>query len=97
MVGVSSGAYSIENTIISEITLTRVNSAAPSAASAKVARKYKGSIDVVGDIPQENYKPRTTFSAVKPMKEIEDRLVSVEEFRERADKFIKMKYTNSNN
>lgn len=97
MVGVSSGTNSIENTIISEITLTRVNSTAPSAASAKVARKYKGSIDVVGDIPQENYKPRTTFSAVKPMKEIEGSLVSVEEFRERADKFIKMKYTNSNN
>ncbi|MBR5200111.1 MAG: hypothetical protein IKW20_09870, partial [Bacteroidales bacterium] len=97
MVGVSSGTTSIENTIISEITLTRVTSATPSAASAKVARKCNGSIDVVGNIPHENYKPRTTFSATTPLKEIEASLVSVEEFKERADRFIKKHYTNSNN
>ena len=39
----------------------------------------------------------SSFSNVRPIKEIEGTLVSVEEFRERADKFIKMKYANSNN
>lgn len=97
MVGVSSGTTSIENTIISEITLTRVTSATPSAASAKVARKHYGSIEAVGNIPHENYKPRTTFSAATSLKEIEASLVSVEEFKERADRFIQKHYTNSNN
>ena len=97
MVGFANGTTTLENTIISEITLTRVQSGTPTAASAKVVRKSSGSIEAVGNIPHEVYKSRTSFSSATPLKEIEGNLVSVEEFKERADKFIKMKYANSNN
>jgi hypothetical protein len=96
MVGIANGTTQLENTIVSEITLTRVQSGTPVAASAKVARKSSGSIQAIGNIPHEVYKPRTSFSSATPLKEIEGNLVSVEEFKERADKFIKMKYANSN-
>ncbi len=99
MLGIMNGDTVLENPIVSEITLTRgTASAAKSAARTNVARRSGASkLSVNGNLPSDNYKPRTEIVAPKPMKHIEGSLVTVEEFRERADRFIEKKYQIKNN
>lgn len=98
MIGIKDGETVLENPIVSEITLTRGSSAAKNVQKKSVARRSgSSSANVVGDLPTDNYKPRTPFVVTEPLKELEGELVTVERFKERADKFIEKKYKIKNN
>ena len=97
MIGIKDGATVLENPIVSEITLKRNTSGtAAQNAKANVARRSASSVNVVGELPADNYKPRTELVATAPLKEMEAKIMSVEAFKERADKFIEKKYKVNN-
>ena len=86
----------LENYVVSEIVLTKGwDGKDKTSAKAGVATRSSSMISPEGEFPKAVYKSRTELDA-KPLKQIEGSLVSVEQFREKADRLIEMTYKQNN-
>ena len=86
----------LENPVVSEIVLTRGWSE-PKATKAMGSSMSKGkSIQANGEFPQSVNKPMTELKAAPELKTIEGKIVSVEEFKKRADKYVEMRFNKNN-
>lgn len=96
MIGVDSrtGQTLLENPVVSEIVLTRGwTEEEASASMQKSARRgAPASVRAEGDFPQAVYMPMTELQAAPELKKIEGTLVTMEQFKERADKLVEMRY-----
>lgn len=82
----------LEYPVVSEVVLTRgwTDPVEPKAASVRKASA--ASVDAKGDFPVKTYKQRTSLESAPQLKTIEGTITTVEQFREKADKLIEMKY-----
>ena len=81
----------LENPVVSEIVLTRGWSE-PKATKAMSSSISKGkSVQVKGEFPTSVYKPMTELKAAPELKTIEGHIVSRDEFKQRADKYVEMR------
>lgn len=84
----------LENPVVSEIVLTRGwnGSEKSGKKNAAVTRSASGNVALLGDFPETEYIKRTELRSAPQLKIIEGSLVTVDQFRERADRYVEMKY-----
>lgn len=87
------GGTILENPVVSEVVLTRGWTEPEKEQSS--LRPSAGNVQVNGEFPKTVYKERTRLKAPVELKEMEYRLVSSEEIKERADKYIKRYFNQS--
>lgn len=86
----------LENPVVSEIVLTR-GWTEPTATRAMSSSPARGkSIQPKGEFPMSVCKPMTELKAAPQLKTIEGKIVSVEEFRKRADEYVDMRFKQNN-
>ena len=95
MIGIDNSTMKtiLENPVVSEIVLTRGWSG-NDAKNDSSARPSYVNAPVSVEMPVRNYKKMTGLYDNTPVKEIEGEMLTVEQFRERADKLIEKKYAN---
>ena len=81
------GETILENPVVSEVVLTRGWTEPEKEQSS--LRPSAGNVQVNGEFPKTVYKERTRLKAPVELKEMEYKLVSPDEIKERADKYIK--------
>ena len=81
----------LENYVVSEVVLTKGWDEKQKSSMSVPATRSSYVVRPEGDFPVTVYKPRTELNSV-PLKQIEGSLVTVDQFKERADKFIEMTY-----
>ena len=85
----------LENVVVSDVVLTKGWSEAEAASAGVQKSARRGSSAVLrpeGDFPKTVYMPMTELQAAPELKKIEGTLVTKEQFKERADKFVEMRY-----
>lgn len=87
------GGTILENPVVSEVVLTRGWTEPEKEQSS--LRPSSGNVQVNGEFPKTVYKERTRLKAPIELKKMEYRLVSSEEIKERADKYIKRYFNQS--
>ena len=86
----------LENFVVSEIVMTRGWNE-PAASRAMSSSSVNGkSIQPKGEFPKSVCKPMTELKAAPELKTIEGKIVSVEEFKKRADKYVEMRFKQNN-
>ena len=86
----------LENPVVSEIVLTR-GWTEPAATRAMSSSAVRGkSIQPKGEFPKSVCKPMTELKATPELKTIEGKIVTVEEFKKRADKYVEMRFNQNN-
>lgn len=101
MLGMDSRTYQtiLENPVVSEVVLTRgwtepEDDEDDDEGKTKASRASASSVSATGEIPVVTYKKRTGIIDVQPMKVIEGKMVTVEEFEAKADELIQKKFPN---
>lgn len=84
----------LENYVVSEIVLTK-GWTEPKADANVATRAASASVSVNGDMPMKAYKSMTDVRHTEPIKEIEGEMVTVEQFRERADRLVEKTFKNN--
>ena len=85
----------LENVVVSDVVLTKGWSEAEAASAGVQKSARRGSSAVLrpeGDFPKTVYMPMTELQAAPELKKIEGTLMTKEQFKERADKFVEMRY-----
>ena len=82
------GGTILENPVVSEVVLTREWTEPEKKQSS--LRASSGNVRVNGEFPETVYKERTRLKAPIELKKMEYKLVSPDEIKERADKYINM-------
>ena len=97
MIGVDNSTYStiLENSVVSDVVLTRGWTEPAEQKSASVL-KSASNVQVEGTFPVKTYKQRTPLKVAPELETVETSLVTMEQFKERADKFIEMKFKQNN-
>lgn len=86
----------LENFVVSEIVMTRGWNE-PAASRAMSSSSVNGkSIQPKGEFPKSVCKPMTELKAAPELKTIEGKIVTVEEFKKRADKYVEMRFKQNN-
>ena len=86
----------LENPVVSDVVLTRGWKEPETEKSVSVRRSSAQSVQPVGDFPVKAYKQRTDLDAAPALRQIEGTIVTADQFKERADRFIEMKYKQNN-
>ena len=86
----------LENPVVSDVVLTRGWKEPETEKSVSVHRSSAQSVQPVGDFPVKAYKQRTDLDAAPALRQIEGTIVTADQFKERADRFIEMKYKQNN-
>lgn len=81
----------IENFVVSEVVLTRGWSEAKATKAMSSSVSKGKSVQVKGEFPTAVCKPMTELNAAPALKTIEGHIVSPEEFKQRADKYVEMR------
>ena len=84
----------LENPVVSEVVLTR-GWTEKSAKEQSYVRGSNGNVQAEGDFPTTVYKERTRLKAAPALNEAEMKVVSVDEFKARADKMVE-RFVNQN-
>ena len=97
MIGVDNSMQQtfLENSVVSEVTLTR-GWTEPSTGKSSAVAASAASFDVNGALPAKVYKQRTQIEAASELPVIEYKLTSPEQFKKKADKFVEMKFKQNN-
>ena len=86
----------LENFVVSEIVMTRGWNE-PAASRAMSSSSVNGkSIQPKGEFPKSVCKPMTELKAAPELNKIEGKIVTVEEFKKRADKYVEMRFKQNN-
>ena len=83
----------LENPVVSEIVLTRGWSATRNEQSSALT---SGNVQPKGDFPTAVYKSRTSVEGAPELKKVEGTVVSVEQFKANADRFVEKMYKLNN-
>lgn len=101
MIGIDNqtGQTILENPVVSEIVLTKGWNEAQKASSVQKSSRRSSASSAVrpeGDFPKITYKQMTGLDSAPELKTIEGTVVTVDQFKERADRLIEMKFKQNN-